>query len=336
MKTFAPFQAQETARAKINLSLEILARRPDGYHELVSLMATTGLADQLFLSLKPVSGPARPPAGDDDFGWRIASPEEGVPEGPANTCHKAARLFCEQAGIKPWMIDFEVTILKRIPLEAGLGGGSADAAAVLRFLWQCWRKGLPEAFKIERGKIGPDDLLAIALRCGADVPFCLAGGVRFCGGVGEQMTETLPCPAWPLLIGKTPDSVSTAEAFRLLDRARRENPDLEGAGQAWSPEGAGRWEEALGRGDTAATAALIGNDFLEITAQRIPAVASVLEGLGRTDAFAVSMTGSGPSCFALFEDEAGLGRAFSDLSEALPQINWMKTSLSPGPASFPD
>lgn len=335
MNTFAPFQAQETARAKVNLSLEILARRPDGYHELVSLMANTGLADQLFFSLKPAQKALNRLAGGHGFGWRVASSEEGMPEGAANICHKAARLFFEQAGIKPWTLDFEARIVKRIPLEAGLGGGSADAAAVLRFLWQCWQEGLAEAYGLECDGMTRADLATVALRCGADVPFCLAGGIRLCGGVGERLSDPFASPAWPLLIAKPPDSVSTAEAFQLLDQEREGRLSLEGKEAAQPPPAVASWKEALGKGDRVATAALIKNDFLEIIARKIQLVRYILEELKASGAFAVSMTGSGPSCFALYEDEVGLERAYEGLTEALPGVKWLKTALSPEPESFP-
>ena len=151
----------ERAPAKLNLTLDVLGLRPDGYHELRSVMQTVSLYDDLTVR---VNAPE----------WRIACATASVPHGEDNLILRAAREYVKRAGIETSGIEF--ALVKRIPMQAGLGGGSADAAACLRALDRIY------------GALPQDELLDVAASVGSDVPFCLLGGTRLCTGRGEKMT----------------------------------------------------------------------------------------------------------------------------------------------------
>lgn len=313
------YERQVEAQAKVNLSLEVLGCRPDGYHELLTLMASARLADRLFLSLK---------SGGEN--WSLTSNSPGLPSGEDNLAFRAAERFFSLLSLHPQTVSFRIHIEKSIPAAAGLGGGSADAAAVLRFLWQAWGEGLAESLGFPRDRLTMADLDRAALSLGADVPFCLHGGIRLCRGIGEILSEPLAGPAWPLLIGKPRASIRTAEAFALL--ARQRGGKVPDAGE----EVFARWQKVLEEADALAALHLIRNDFLPVATQMVPQVQTVLDMLLAEGAFAASLSGSGPSCFGLFEDEDRLEKASRELSSRMPDVRWIKSALAPEPALSED
>ncbi|NLA96039.1 MAG: 4-(cytidine 5'-diphospho)-2-C-methyl-D-erythritol kinase [Clostridiaceae bacterium] len=321
MTEFPPCRSTESARAKINLSLHVLGRRPDDYHELAGVMATVDLADRLDIGLRRVT--------EKDTGWEFSSDSGQLPAGEANLCFKAAYLFFDATGIAPQSLHFYCHIDKRIPMAAGLGGGSADAAAVLRFLWMCWQGGLAESFQLDRRRLSMDQLDHLALACGADVPFCLHGGIRFCQGVGERVSNAIESLSHPVLLAFPPFPVRTADAFRLLDTRRLDQGDRLAPGRQAGPDFAW-WSATLERDDRPGIGAMACNDFLEIQADQ-SIIRLILEGMRDAGAFAASMTGSGPACFALFNHEKDREKAFRTLTAKYPEVNWMMTSLSPRP-----
>ena len=177
------------AYAKINLSLDLTGILPDGYHALNTVMQSVSLYDTVTVE-KTYGG----------IFLRCSLP--GLPSDSRNTAYKAAELFLSEAGIKEGV---SIDIEKRIPSQAGLAGGSADAAAVLFALGQLYPGGLSE-----------EKLFETALRVGADVPFCLSGGTRLCLDKGETMTALPAFHAFVLLM-KPDTGVSTSEAFRKFD-----------------------------------------------------------------------------------------------------------------------
>ena len=192
----------EKAYAKINFTLPVLRRRADGYHEVDTVMHSISLADTITLA------PAEKIS--------LAVTEGNAPEGPENLMWQAAQTFFRLTGIKGGAA---MTLAKRIPSEAGLGGGSADAAAVLRGLARMTGAGL-SSHVLERA----------AASLGADIPFCIRGGCARCGGIGDVLT---PLPAWPglsLLIVRPNISVSTGPAYREIDK--RKSPSKNTSGKA--------------------------------------------------------------------------------------------------------
>lgn len=314
------YRAREAARAKINLSLDVLDRLPDGYHELRSLMANIGLADQLFLSLEVADQGGK-------GGWNIRSDSQELPLGSGNLCHKAGRLFFQKLDKAPESVQLDIHIEKNIPMEAGLGGGSADAAAVLRFLWSAWQGGLWRELGLEKDRLNLEDLKAMALACGADVPFCLVGGVRLAKGIGQVLSADLKAPAWPLLLVKPSLAVSTAQAFARLDRLREGLTEVKSSGKILEAD---QWQTLL-EGKPQALAPFIRNDFLDHICGKNDGIVRAIGRLKETSAFAVSMSGTGPSCFALFRDEEEARRAFQSVSADLKDMRVYLSQISPRP-----
>ena len=179
-----------SAPAKINLSLRILGKRADGYHELETLMAPISLADEIEVSHAHTSIPGS---------ITLTCNDPSLPTGPENLCVKAARAFQQATGLNE---SIAITLLKRIPHGAGLGGGSSDAAAVLR--------GMNELFD---EPLVFEELHQLATGLGSDVPFFLDKKPAWCRGRGELLEEAAPLPDWRLLLIKPPFPIATAWAY---------------------------------------------------------------------------------------------------------------------------
>ncbi len=247
------------APAKINLTLEILSRRKDGYHTLRSLMVPIAFGDTL-----RVEPSERSAFSCDDAAL-------------ANEENLAARAVRALALSQP----YAVHLAKRTPTQAGLGGGSSDAAAILR-------AAMDGAF----GTLGDRDYLAIARTLGSDVPFFLCGSGALVEGTGERVTAAGALPDWHLLIVKPPVAVSTHDAYARLDASSR--PTRPRAGSASI-----RALEALQRGDFDALEALLTNDFHDPIVSATPEVALAVEALLAAGASNALLCGSGSAVFSL-------------------------------------
>jgi 4-diphosphocytidyl-2-C-methyl-D-erythritol kinase len=255
------------APAKINLTLEVLARRADGYHGVRSVMVPLDLADEL--AFEPAS------AFSFDCNRRELAGE-----------HNLAVTALESAcGSLP---PVRILLSKRIPVQAGLGGGSSDAAAVLR-------AAMSGAF----GPAPPKDWLRLARGLGSDVPFFLAGTAALVEGTGERVTPAGAIPPWHVLIVKPPVAVSTAEAYRELDAHERPQRPRNGSVSI-------AMLEALQRGDFAAVEEMLQNDFHGLTAARTPEIAAAIEALHAAGAGNALLAGSGSCVFTLAEKSGTL------------------------------
>ena len=265
------------ANAKINLSLDIVGTREDGYHELRTVMQSVGLHDVIEMS-KNKSGDIK-----------LSCDRREIPTDNRNTAYKAAKLMLEYAGIKDMGVN--IFIRKNVPSQAGMGGGSGDAAAVLR--------GMIALFDID---IPDDTLYDIAARIGADVPFCLKGGTCLCEGIGEVMTELPDMPVCKLLICKPPVGVSTVYAYQEADKYPQEDyymtPDM---------------IEAINARDIDEIANCVGNRFDDVL--HIPEVQIIKSIMLENGAKTASMTGSGSAVFGIFDDEDKLNSARSALED---------------------
>lgn len=267
------------ARAKLNLTLEILGRRPDGYHELESVVQSIDMYDGVALG----STPARPVSGRGrEVGVTLACQDPRVPLGHENLAFKAALALSRFTGLGAavW-----VDIRKRIPVGAGLGGGSADAAAVLVGLNELWGLGLDAT-----------ELARIGETVGADVPFCLTGGTGVIRGKGEQV-EALPAlqNLWFVVVVPE-DRISTAEAYAAYDRLAGDEPG--GAGRA-TPE----MLAAIAARDVGRIAAGLANDLERAATGMVPEIQEAKQALLDAGATGVGMSGSGPAVFGIAEDE---------------------------------
>lgn len=269
-----------TARAKVNLWLNVVGRQGDGYHLLHSLVAFCDLADTLEavpsdrLTLV-VDGPA---AG-------------GLATEPDNLVLRAARMLADRAGVAPHAA---LRLTKNIPVAAGLGGGSADAAAALGALVELWRVAVP---------VG--ELFDIARALGADVPMCLAGRTAIASGVGERLEPAPPLPPCATLLVNPGSSLPTVAVFK----ARQGD---------FSPERPVRqpWPDLS---SLAAALAERGNDLTQAAVSLRPEIGDVLRSLRRTSGVRyAAMSGSGATCFALYDDAAAATRA----AESLPGAWW--------------
>jgi 4-diphosphocytidyl-2-C-methyl-D-erythritol kinase len=264
----------ETAQAKVNLWLNIVGRRGDGYHLLHSLVAFADLGDTLHIA--PANG----------FSLAVEGLGAAGLEGVDNLVLKAARLLADETGAKGGAV---FRIVKRIPMAAGLGGGSADAAAALRGLDRLWRLGLPNA-----------KLSALAARLGADVPRCLGQRPCLASGVGEKLERAPPLPDCGLLLVNPGVALPTPPVFA----ARR--GDFSPVRPVERP-----WSDLAG---LVAALAARGNDLTEAAIAIQPVVGDVLSVLRRTPGVRyAAMSGSGATCFALYDTRVDAEHAVTDL-----------------------
>ena len=263
-----PPRSLAPAHAKINLTLEILARRDDGYHTLRSVMVPIGLADELEF------------AASERFAFACDPPE-------LTADNLVVRAFAE-AGLAAAPV--AVTLRKRVPVGAGLGGGSSDAACVLR-------AAMSGAF----GAVPQRDWVAAARALGSDVPFFLVDGPALVEGTGERVTALGAPPPWWIVLAVPPVHVATGPAYAALAAARARTPQPT---RPRSESATLRCAEALQRHDYDAVLAAMTNDFEPIVRDAQPAVDATLRALTAAGAPGRAMlSGSGGSCFALFASE---------------------------------
>jgi 4-diphosphocytidyl-2-C-methyl-D-erythritol kinase len=279
----------ERAPAKINLTLRVLGRRPDGYHELESLVAFAELADEVSLDT------------DAPFGVATSGPFAGGIAG-GNLVEKACQ---EVEAASPGVRLGSFHLVKRIPVAAGLGGGSADAAATLRLLARA-NPGLESRV----------DLAAIARRLGADVPVCLAGKPAIMHGIGERIEQVGPLLPLHLLLVNPRVPLATAEVFRALSAPELTAMSSADAATVRASSYSGR---AIDLAELLSFMRAVGND-LGLPAERLcPVIADVRAALAALPGcLYAAQSGSGPTCFGVFEDVGASERAQSQLSAAQP------------------
>lgn len=254
------------AYAKLNLTLDILGKRDDGYHEMKMVMQTISLHDDVTVTLT-----------DKGITCRIAGAE--LPCDERNLAVKAANAFCEAMDYRGGI---DIALIKRIPSEAGMAGGSADAAAVLRAL----RDLVSPALTDER-------LEQISARIGSDVPFCICGGTQLAEGRGEKLTVLNPAPECFVAVCKPDFPISTPALFARVDSVMlSDRPDTDAM------------LSAIARGDCGALCASVQNVFEQALpdAQR-ERIEEIKRALVENGAACAAMTGSGSAVFGLFSDE---------------------------------
>ncbi len=255
----------EGALAKINLTLDVLGKRGDGYHDLQSIMQTISIRDDITLHL----GTGEP--------WKLVCDKDWVPTDERNLAWKAAKVFFETLGKDPNGLAIE--IVKRIPGEAGLGGGSADAGAVLRALNRYYDSPLSVYALCELGA-----------QVGSDVPFCTLCGTAMVEGRGERLRKLPDIPEMFFVVCKPDFSVSTPELYQKLDEtAIAHRPDQRAM------------EAAIAKGDLAEIADKLGNVFEPVVISQhleLNYIKSILNSYG---SYGQQMTGSGSAVFGIFD-----------------------------------
>jgi 4-diphosphocytidyl-2-C-methyl-D-erythritol kinase len=263
------------AYAKVNLGLDVLQRHDDGHHEVETVLHTVALHDEIILR----------EAGE---GIRVTA-DHSIPTGPDSLVYRAAALLREQlGGQRP----VEIEIHKRVPVAAGLGGGSADAAITLIGLAQMWKL-----------RLDGRELHALAGKLGADVTFFLTGGAAVARGRGERVQVLPPLPAtWVVLARPRIEVLSDWAYRRIRPGAITQRPDI------------ARLTEAVTRRDVPAVGRLLGNVFEEVIAAHHPVVAELKAQVLKGEAYGAAMTGTGPTVFGLMANEAAARRVAEQLA----------------------
>lgn len=266
----------EKAPAKINLMLDVLHKREDGYHEVEMIMTMVDLADRLEMSTLP----------RDTI---IISSQAGyIPLDEKNLAFQAARLIKDRYNVSKGVY---IHLDKNIPVAAGLAGGSSDAAATLRGLNRLWELDIPVV-----------ELKALGAELGSDVPFCVTGGTALATGRGEKLTPLPNPPQCWVVLAKLPINVSTAEVYGRLRSSRiTHHPS------------ANTMIEAIESGSFSSVCEGLGNVLEDVTLQLHPEVAHLKEAMLKLGADGVLMSGSGPTVFGLVSKESKVSRIYNGL-----------------------
>jgi len=278
------------AFAKVNYALEVRGLREDGYHEISTVMQSVSLADEMEVE-----------RAERGFELIVVPEEGGIGPPEENTVYRAHGLLEEYVGLK---LPVRIRLRKEIPAGAGLGGGSADAAATL--------VGLNELFGLD---LSDAELREVGLRIGADVPFCLVGGTATGEGIGEILSALPPPPPHHLVVAKPDAGAETATIYRAYD----ERPEVDKSSVV-------PVVEALRAGDLGALARSLGNDLAPVTGSLVPEVRMLETELLQAGALGAAMSGTGTAVYGIFGSEAearvaekGLRAPFATLCQPVSQ-----------------
>lgn len=261
------------ARAKINLGLDVVRKREDGYHEVRMIMQTINLYDKITLKLQK------------DEGIRVKTNLSYLPVNEDNLVYKAAKLLMDEFQIRQGVF---IELNKYIPVAAGMAGGSSDAAAVMVGVNRLFGLGLTKK-----------ELMVRAVKIGADVPYCVMRGTALAEGIGEKLTPLPAMPKCHILIAKPRVYVSTKFVYgNLRANELKCHPDIDGQ------------IEALKDGDIKRLAALMGNVLETVTIPEYPVIDAIKKTMLENGALNAMMSGSGPTVFGLFEKEEAARNAY--------------------------
>lgn len=253
------------ALAKINLGLDVLGRRENGYHDVRMVMQTIYLYDNVTIEKT------------EEPGIKVLSNLSFLPSDENNIAYKAAKLLIDEFGIEEGV---RITLDKHIPVAAGLAGGSANAAAVLVGMNRLFSLGLNQTQLMERG-----------VTLGADVPYCVMRGTVLAEGIGEILTPISPLPKCYVLIAKPGISVSTKVVYEKLDSKEIENhPNIDGI------------LEGLEKQDLELITSNMGNVLEKVTVEDYPIIEEIKNAMKAAGAMNAMMSGSGPTVFGIFQD----------------------------------
>ena len=271
-------QIELKALAKINLGLDVLGRRENGYHDVRMVMQSIYLYDEVKIAKKK------------EPGITLTTNLKFLPTGDGNIAYKAAQLLMDEFDLKEGV---QITLNKHIPVAAGLAGGSSNAAAVLFGINRMFSLGLSQKELMERG-----------VTLGADVPYCVMRGTVLAEGIGEILTPLPACPKCHVLIAKPPISVSTKMVYEKLDALEiTEHPDIDGI------------LNGLARKNIHKVAECMGNVLEQVTIPVYPVIEQIKNVMKEGGAMNAMMSGSGPTVFGLFEDRQSARRAAQKIKE---------------------
>lgn len=260
------------ALGKINLGLDVLGRRPNGYHDVRMVMQTVYLYDQILLEKKKESGIS------------LETNLFYLPVNENNLAYRAAKMLMDEFEIQGGV---HISLEKHIPVAAGMAGGSSNAAAVLYGMNRLYKLGLTDQELMERG-----------VKLGADVPYCIMRGTVLAEGIGEELTPLPAMPKCHVLLAKPPISVSTQMVYEKLDAQEvTEHPDIDGI------------ISGLEKGDLHKIASSMGNVLENVTITEYPEIERIKDVMKEEGALNAMMSGSGPTVFGIYDDKSLARRA---------------------------
>lgn len=272
------------ARAKINLALDVISKREDGYHNLIMIMQTLNLHDTIYIKKA------------DANTLKLSTNINRLPVNEKNIVYKAAQVLIEKYNIKDGVI---INLHKNIPISAGLGGGSSDCASTLI--------GMRTLFKLN---ITNDELLQIGKSLGADVPYCLQRGTMLAEGIGDKLTKLPDHPPVYVLLAKPPINVSTALIFSQFDNTKvMSRPNIE------------EMITNLKNKNLKKVASGFCNVLETVTEKMHPIIISIKEIMISNNALGAIMSGSGPTVYGYFENKKDANKAFACINSDFPEID---------------
>lgn len=275
------------AYAKINISLDIIGKREDGYHLLKMIMQAIDLYDVMNVNRI-------------DNGIKLSCDKQYVPTDEKNIAYKAAKLFMDTYNIKSGI---SIEINKNIPVAAGLAGGSTDGAAVLR--------AMRDIFSID---VTDEELMELGLKLGADVPYCILGGTALCEGIGEKITPLKSFKDKILILVKPNFGVSTKEVYKNFDIERVfKHPDMNGL------------IKAMERDDLEFISNNMKNLLENVTLRKYSMLKNIKDSMLRYGALGSMMSGSGPSIFGFFDDMLKAQWCFEGMKEKYEEVYITRT-----------
>lgn len=268
------------AYGKINIGLDVIRKREDGYHDLDMIMQTVGVYDDVIISKED---------GTETFEIEVSTDADILPNDKGNLAFMAAKVLMEAYDIKSKV---KIHINKRIPIAGGMAGGSADCAAVLRGVNQLFQLGLTD-----------EQLQEYGVKLGADVPYCIVGGTKRAQGIGEILTDLPTPPKCYVIIAKPDAFVSTKFVYSHIRPAQIENhPDIDGI------------IESIKAGDLYGMCEKIANVMEDVTISEYPIIQKVKDILKSNGAVNALMSGSGPTVFGIYDDEEKAKQSMDVLS----------------------
>ncbi|HQL35252.1 MAG TPA: 4-(cytidine 5'-diphospho)-2-C-methyl-D-erythritol kinase [Bacillota bacterium] len=276
------------AAAKINLAIDVLKKRPDGYHDVSMIMQSVALFDTI--TVRAVKGDIK-----------VTSNNDKLPTGKGNIVYRAAEYLKIKYSVKEGAL---INIEKTIPIAAGLAGGSADAALTLKLLNKAWNLRLSRNEILDAGK-----------KLGSDVPFCIQGGTALAEGLGEKLTQLPGIPECLILLAKPAVSISTKEVYEGLKLEEiRERPDIKSMIQYIE-----------GRNLEGITACMC-NVLETVTIKKCSQIEELKEKLMEYGALGSIMSGSGPTVFGVFKDPASAYNAYDHIKDMVSEVFLVKTT----------
>lgn len=277
--------------AKVNLGLDVVGRLPNGYHEVKMMMQTVGVHDTVTLRKIPE-------------GIKFSTENGEIPCDDTNLAYRAAKLFLESTGVKGGV---EIQLIKRIPVAAGLAGGSTDAAAVF--------KGMNILYKTE---LSEEALKELGVKIGADVPYCIMGGTALAEGIGEKLTPLPDVPEAAVLLAKPDLFVSTKEVYGRLNLSEEtKHPDIDGM------------VDAIREGSLHGVTDRMGNVLQDVTSPSYPVIGRLIELMEENGAVRAMMSGSGPTVFGIFKNKEEAVHCKEVLEQKQAEMQWTEKGYQP-------